>query len=263
MLFLHYSALFISLSTSAILPLQSHFQLQQYPLPNQDQDQDNQHTMSTTSTKPTIYFGYGSNLWLHQMSIRCPEAKYLGIARLSNYTWIINDRGYANVVQLPSASSTPQSPSSKAEEEDYASKVYGLVYSLSPADESRLDKNEGVPIAYTKERLPCAFWSAGEPSDPVSPHSKIDVTGPADETLDMLVYIDRERVEPDEPRKEYVYRMNRGIEDAVSVGVPEGYVDAVMRKYIPGEREEERDGEMAEFARGQARQFKDESGVFR
>ncbi|KAH7062863.1 hypothetical protein BKA63DRAFT_572873 [Paraphoma chrysanthemicola] len=221
---------------------------------------------TTTATKPTIYFGYGSNLWLHQMSIRCPDAKYLGIARLSNYTWIINDRGYANVVQIPSSTSPTSFTKGEEEaEEDYASEVYGLVYSLTPADESRLDKNEGVPIAYTKERLPCAFWSAGKPSDPVSPHSKIDVTEPADETLDMLVYIDRQRIEPDEPRKEYVYRMNRGIEDAVSVGVPEGYVDAVMRKYIPGEKEEERDGdgEMAEFARGQARQFKDESGVFR
>jgi hypothetical protein len=61
-------------------------------------------TMSTpdnpTSAKPqTLYFGYGSNLWLHQMQLRCPTSQYLGVARLPNYRWIINDRGYANVVE--------------------------------------------------------------------------------------------------------------------------------------------------------------------
>ncbi|KAL9584321.1 MAG: hypothetical protein Q9203_004702, partial [Teloschistes exilis] len=43
--------------------------------------------------KQTLYFAYGSNLWLHQMSLRCPSSVYVGVARLPNYRWIINARG--------------------------------------------------------------------------------------------------------------------------------------------------------------------------
>ena len=57
--------------------------------------------------------------------------------------------------------------------------------------------------------------------------------------------------------------MNRGIEDAVKCGVPEEYVHQIMRTYIPvdDDEEDEERGNMAEFARGQAERFKDESGV--
>ncbi|KAI4662597.1 uncharacterized protein J4E79_004888 [Alternaria viburni] len=204
----------------------------------------------TSQTSPTIYFGYGSNLWLHQMSTRCPTSKYLGVARLPNYHWIINDRGYANVVESPKQNSTSKS--------SYSDVVFGLVYSLLPEDEKRLDKNEGVPVAYTKEMLPCDFW----PSDT---EHKVDTSKHPEKKESMLVYIDRNRVTPDKPRDEYVYRMNQGIADAVKLGVPEGYVRDVMRQYIPAEEDEEgKEGErekMAEFARGQAAEFRDESGV--
>lgn len=55
--------------------------------------------MADELANATLYFGYGSNLWKHQMVQRCPTSKYLGIARLNDYRWIINERGYANVVQ--------------------------------------------------------------------------------------------------------------------------------------------------------------------
>jgi gamma-glutamylcyclotransferase len=194
--------------------------------------------------QPTLYFSYGSNLWLHQMSTRCPSSPYTGIARLKNYTWIINDRGYANVISS-SSTSLSSSPSK------YTNEVYGLVYTLTPSDKSQLDKNEGVPLAYTKETLPCDFW-------PSNTSHRVDTSKSPEEKKDMLVYIDRKRITPDEPRKEYVYRMNQGIADAIKLGVPKGYVKEVMRKYIPVEEE---DGEVAEFARGQAAEFRDESGV--
>lgn len=193
-------------------------------------------------TTPTIYFGYGSNLWLHQMAIRCPTSTYLGVARLPNYTWLINDRGYANVVE--------QNSSSKS----YSDEVYGLVYSLLPEDEKRLDRNEGVPVAYTKELIPCEFW-------PSSVHQRVNTSTPPLETRSMLVYIDRNRTTPDQPRDEYVYRMNQGIRDAIERGVPEEYVRDVMRKFIP-ERDEAEEQGIGEIAKTQAAQFKDESGVF-
>ncbi|CAN9109584.1 unnamed protein product [Alternaria alternata] len=203
------------------------------------------------SASPTIYFGYGSNLWLHQMTTRCPTSTYLGVARLPNYQWIINDRGYANVVEVADSNSTSMSP--------YDDVVFGLVYSLKAEDEKRLDKNEGVPVAYTKEMLECEFW----PSDT---EHKVDTSKDPEKKEGMLVYIDRNRVQPDKPREEYIYRMNQGITDAVKLGVPEEYVRDVMRKYIPAQEDDDgKEGErekMAEFARGQAAEFRDESGVF-
>jgi hypothetical protein len=131
-----------------------------------------QSPMSTS--KQTIYFGYGSNLWLHQMSLRCPDAKYLGIARLNGYKWLINDRGYANVVELNTTSTSTGATDAAATHDDV---VYGMVYTLTSDDEDKLDKNEGVPIAYTKEMLECDFWSAGEASKPMDRHRKVDVEG--------------------------------------------------------------------------------------
>ncbi|KAG9203411.1 hypothetical protein G6514_002778 [Epicoccum nigrum] len=191
---------------------------------------------------PTTYFGYGSNLWQHQMATRCPTSTYLGIARLPHHTWQINTRGYANVVSAPSSSP------------NYTDRVYGLVYALLPPDEQQLDRNEGVPLAYTKEWIKCDFWPAGV-------GEKVDTGTQPRETREMLVYVDRKRTTPDVPREEYVYRMNQGIRDALALGVPEEYVRDVMRKFIPeGDGEQER--EIGEFAKTQAARFKDESGIF-
>jgi len=199
---------------------------------------------TTTSSDPigngtTVYFGYGSNLWRHQMQQRCPTSKYLGIARLKGYRWIINERGYANVVEIPSDSATE-------EKHSYSHEVWGLVYSLQKNDEERLDRNEGVPIAYTKEDLEVDFWPAQSGKPP-----KVD--GDAKRT-EMLVYINRKMVSPDEPKTEYIYRMNMGIADAVKEGMPKEYVKQVMRKFIPNVEDEF----VEDVARKQAQVFEDE-----
>ena len=170
------------------------------------------------ASNATIYFGYGSNLWKDQMIQRCPTSEYLGIARLNGYRWIINNRGYANVVE-PSANDTSA--------DDV---VWGLVYSLEAEDEERLDVNEGVPYAYTKELLKVDYW-------PASNSSKPNTTAPAAEET-MLVYIDRKRTKPDTPKKEYIYRMNMGIKDAEAEGMPREYVEKVVRKFISEEDDE-------------------------
>lgn len=184
---------------------------------------------TTMSTNSTTYFGYGSNLWKHQMSQRCPTSDYLGTAKLSGFRWIINQRGYANVVET-----------------DKTDEVWGLVYNLRPKDERRLDLNEGVPIAYTKENITVSFW-------PAVNGSKADIESKAKER-EMLVYIDRVKTKASEPKKEYIYRMNMGIKDALSEGVPSEYVEGVMRKFIPDEGGEE----VAGLARKQAVMFEDE-----
>ena len=220
---------------------------------------------SLTPAKPqTLYFGYGSNLWLHQMQLRCPTSQYLGVARLPNYRWIINDRGYANVVErgdtaeaevkAEAEDQTADQAAAKAGKSSTATDaVYGLLYSLLPPDEARLDVNEGVPEAYTKETLGVDFWA----SDPRVEDGWVDVSRPA-QGRDALVYIDRKRVTGSRPKKEYVYRMNMGIRDAVKMGVPRGYVDAVMRKFIPDEGEGREKGEVERVAMKQALNFVDE-----
>ena len=190
--------------------------------------------MSSSIDNVTVYFGYGSNLWRDQMIKRCPTSQYLGIARLDGYRWLINDRGYANVVET-------------FENEKSASNVtWGLVYSLQKKDEERLDVNEGVPIAYTKENLTVDFWPTGKSSRPnINDEPR---------KLDMLVYIDRERMEPEKPKKEYIYRMNQGIKDARKEGMPQKYVDDVLRKFIS----DVEDVQVATFAAQQAIFFQDE-----
>lgn len=214
----------------------------------------------TPAKLQTLYFGYGSNLWLHQMQLRCPTSQYLGVARLPNYRWIINDRGYANVVERRDTAEAADQAAAEAGAEagnsnaaTAADAVYGLVYSLQPPDEARLDVNEGVPEAYTKETLGVDFWA----SDPRVEDGWVDVSGPA-QGRDALVYIDRKRVAESRPRREYVYRMNMGIRDAVKMGVPGGYVDAVMRKFIPDEGEGREKGEVERVAMKQALNFVDE-----
>ena len=190
--------------------------------------------MATNDTNSTIYFGYGSNLWKQQMTLRCPKSEYLGIARLNRYQWIINERGYANVVEV----TDPKNTSSN--------EVWGLVYSLQPSDEENLDINEGVPEAYTKEDLSVDYWPAQKDGPPKVKDKP--------QQMDMLVYVDRKRMEPDVPKKEYIYRMNMGIKDAGGEGMPETYVQDVMRRFIPDEEDEK----VAEFARQQAVLFEDE-----
>ncbi|KAF2125161.1 hypothetical protein P153DRAFT_253739, partial [Dothidotthia symphoricarpi CBS 119687] len=169
----------------------------------------------------TLYFAYGSNLSLLQMSTRCPQATYAGIARLENYKWIINTRGYANIV-----ASTTSPLSSPAPSHPNESTVYGLAYHLPPSNESLLDAYEGVPTAYTKTYLPCAFW-------PSTLDEAVDTTrAPGEARRVMLVYIDRRRTGVGEAGGEYVGRVNRGVGDAVRLGVPAGWVEEVVRGFV-------------------------------
>ena len=164
------------------------------------------------------------------MRLRCPLSTYKGVGRLASYRWIINGRGYANVV-----------PS-----QDNHDVVYGLIYNLTAVDETDLDINEGVPYAYTKETMAVEFWASKD-------RAKVDVTQQG-EIRNMLVYIDRKRTKDAKPKEEYVHRMNRGIADAVAMGVPSNYVEDVMRPFIPVQASKEAE----EIAKKQAIRFEDE-----
>lgn len=165
---------------------------------------------------PTLYFAYGSNLWLHQMSARCPTSSYVGLAKLSHWRWIISTRGYANVIHSP------------------ADEVWGKVYTLTELDEEKLDGYEGVLTgAYEKQMLTVEVWREveGKPGD-------VEQSGR--EEL-ALCYVSERWVDEGEPKEEYVHRMNMGIGDALEKGMPVTYVEKYIRLCAPEESKEERE----------------------
>ncbi|KAH6969730.1 hypothetical protein DER45DRAFT_61730 [Fusarium avenaceum] len=193
--------------------------------------QDSTMTLMQENLSEVLYFAYGSNLSTEQMRQRCPYSTPVGLAYLKGWKWIINARGYANVVQLPidSDEDTPDAEENKqlttrskgkGKEKEKANDedgVYGLLYLVPPEDEERLDGYECVPWAYQKFQVDVKWASAKKDED---------------ETLRALVYVDSERVEEDVPRDEYVGRMEEGIEDAVeNWGLDEDYAERVMRRF--------------------------------
>jgi len=174
-----------------------------------------------TATPPqTLYFGYGSNLWLEQMARRCPESRFVGRAVLHNFRWQINQRGYANVVPDPE------------------NIVEGLCYLLSRSDEVSLDRAEGVPISYEKiyrevEFFPATAGLVGRSvTEIVNPeHELVLATGRdrAGEGVVALVYASSTYTTASQPKAEYVVRINRGMRDAIALGFSRGYVDTKIR----------------------------------
>lgn len=162
---------------------------------------------------------------------------------------MINNRGYANVVQVDNNTERQtESVTKSTTESETESVAYGLVYQLSSSDEKRLDINEGVPFAYTKEHLSTEFWPARQDNE------MIDISDDP-QLLKMLVYIDRDRTKDEAPKQEYIYRMNMGINDAVGLGLPQEYVKRVMRPFIPEKAEQD----VKALAEKQALAFEDEA----
>ncbi|KAF4969678.1 hypothetical protein FSARC_3124 [Fusarium sarcochroum] len=189
--------------------------------------QDSTMTLMQENLSEVLYFAYGSNLSTEQMRRRCPYSTPVGLAYLKGWKWIINARGFANIVQLPiDDDDTPDAEENrqltakgkeKATKEEEDSGVYGLLYLVPPEDEERLDGHEGVPWAYQKFQVDVKWASAKKDED---------------ETLRALVYVDGMRVEEDVPRDEYVGRMEAGIEDVVeNWGMNEEWADRIMRRF--------------------------------
>ncbi|KAK8142367.1 hypothetical protein G3M48_008883 [Beauveria asiatica] len=197
------------------------------------QSQDSVLTVIQEERHEVLYFAYGSNLSTAQMRARCPLSTAIGLGFLPRWRWIINSRGYANILPpcSPCSSSTTTTTTTTEDDDDG---VYGLLYLLPPRDEESLDRFEGVPHAYEKLRCEVRWVRdgdgkllAGEEGEEEEEEQK-----GRGEPVKALVYVDERRTEDGTPAKEYVGRMERGIKDAVrNWGLDEGYANRVMRKW--------------------------------
>lgn len=207
--------------------------------------------MATQSTRPSAhdssaskakyYFAYGSNLHLKQMKRRCPNSKFIGCARLANYRWQINERGYANIIEAE------------------GHWVDGLVYEIDERDEARLDINEGVSKnAYAKRHLPVQLRCVKGPLYRRPVCWIVDKGGPAEVILSAkrenqktthvveslkrtaLVYISMDYMLDSNPKDEYVNRINLGLADARTLGMEDDYINNCIRPFIPTLRKSQR-----------------------
>ena len=80
-----------------------------------------------------LYFAYGSNMNLEQMSYRCPNAKNLGYAKIKG--WGLRERTFADIE--PAKGET----------------VHGLLWDINKAHERTLDRYEGV-----KNGMYAKYW---------------------------------------------------------------------------------------------------------
>lgn len=186
----------------------------------------------------TLYFAFGSNLWLSQMAERCPGSRYMGRAVLNNFRWQINQRGFANIMPCQ------------------GTQVEGLCYVLSANDEARLDRSEGVPTAYEKARVGVKLFPAepmlmGRKTSEIVrrdlvrtasqrsnwrntecicfPCSYTMYCAPVGEDARALIYISTQYIQNSSPRQEYRERMLKGIRNARQLGVSSTYVSNVIR----------------------------------
>ena len=169
-----------------------------------------------------LYFAYGSNMSRDQMSARCPNSEYRGIAYLTGWKFLINSRGYANIVHTAIDSD----------------RVWGLLYWIYPDDEGSLDAYEGVPWAYGKHMHLVESPTCEE-------------VGKMGRLREALVYVDEKRMTEGCIKKEYVRRMERAVTEAVESGVPRDYADRVLE--ICCGRKERRKSELDNIGGGAAR----------
>jgi len=90
------------------------------------------------------YIAYGSNLNRKQMAKRCPDAEAVGAAWILDYKLVFR-RGYLTI------------------EPAEGRHVCVGVYRISEADEKSLDRYEGFPSFYHKERLTISSLISGKP----------------------------------------------------------------------------------------------------
>jgi len=226
--------------------------------------QESNMTITPANRHEILYLAYGSNMSSAQMLRRCPGATPVGLGYLHGWEWLVNERGAANIVQVPrfrrrvggpssssaaaaaaaaapAGSSNGKSRATDADNSDGADReeipddelpgIYGVLYLLPPADEAQLDTFEE---AYEKVVMQVEMVSPDEDEDENMDDDSSSSDDDEAEVVNALVYVDYAGIREDRPDDEYVQLMNYAVDDAVEAfGLPGWYVDSVIRRFIP------------------------------
>jgi len=127
------------------------------------------------------YFAYGSNLNKRQLRERCPDSKPMFIATLPNYKlvfvrWSRQWRG--GVISIKTLR---------------GERVRGAIYEVSEQCVQRLDKFEGHPTDYARQ--------------------KVTVFNEDSEPIEAITYIKAGQFEETQPSKEYLAVIQQGYRD--------------------------------------------------
>jgi len=127
------------------------------------------------------YFAYGSNLNKRQLRERCPDSKPMFIATLPNYKlvfvgWSRQWRG--GVISIKTLR---------------GERVRGAIYEVSEQCVQRLDKFEGHPTDYARQ--------------------KVTVFDEDSEPIEAITYIKAGQFEETQPSKEYLAVIQQGYRD--------------------------------------------------
>lgn len=98
-----------------------------------------------------LYFAYGSNMSVAQMTKRCPSAAMVGLGRLPGFELVFNRKG----------SYRPGAVASIEPKRDQTAIVHGVVWRISTEDLEELDRIED-PTAYYRRTLPIQLKDDGE-----------------------------------------------------------------------------------------------------
>lgn len=137
-----------------------------------------------------LYFAYGSNMDPAQMNARCPDAVPVERGFVAGRRFLINGRGVATLLRARNTG------------------VWGGVWAISAQDEELLDRFEGFPKRYRKERVSVSFEDGG--------------------SVKALVYIDPLDDEGI-PREGYLPRILRG---ARSFRLPKDYIASIAEPFL-------------------------------
>lgn len=85
-----------------------------------------------------FYAAYGSNLNIHQMRLRCPNAKVVGTAEIKDYELLFKGSRTGSYLTI---------------EKKKGSKVPVALWETAEADEKSLDRYEGFPVFYYKAEM--------------------------------------------------------------------------------------------------------------
>ena len=93
------------------------------------------------------YLAYGSNLNVHQMRFRCPDARVVGTAEISDYQLLFKGSKTGSYLTI---------------EKKKGGMVPVVVWEVTADDEKRLDAYEGYPNFYYKKNMKITLAETGK-----------------------------------------------------------------------------------------------------